>query len=178
MSLREEQNGKFFMGNGLTKDLIMSENPIIKEARLAREQKEMENNIAKLKELDLQKQKELEDRLENLELIPNGNKIILLPYPTNPYKKLMQGSLYVGYEGEFLNPDSGEKDKLEVFVGCAKVIEVGPDCKLAKCGDDVFYDTRTTYPVPFLSLGYILTSEPQILTFMNNSLKKRFKMED
>ena len=176
MSKKEELTGKFQMYTGKG-DIFVPENQLLKEARLLREQNEAKEMVQKLKELDEQKQLELEERIKDLEIIPNGNKVILLPYPTNPYKKLMQGGLYVGYEGEFLNPDSGEQDKLKELVACAKIIEVGPECKFAKVGDDVFYDTRTTYPIPFLSLGYISTSEPQILTFMNNGLKTRFKMD-
>ena len=55
------------------------------------------------------------------------------------------------YTGEFLNPDSGENDKLKELVACAKVIEVGPDCKYLNINDDVFYDTRSVYPALLLS---------------------------
>ena len=104
------------------------------------------------------------------------NKIILQPYPVNPYRKVVEGSLIVDYTGAFKNPDSGEDDKLQELVGCAKIIEVGPKCKYLKPGDDVYYDTRTEYPVPFMSMGYRLTSEPQILCVLNEKLKERFNM--
>lgn len=105
-----------------------------------------------------------------------NNKIIILPYPENPYKKVIEGNIIVEYDGSFMNPDSGQKDKMQTLVGCAKVIEVGPECKYLKPEDDVYYDTRTTYPVPFMSLGYQLTTEPQILCVLNSNLKERFNM--
>lgn len=164
------------------KNIFEPEKPFEREKRELELEKDKQVKEAALKlklELERQKQAELEAKLETLEMLPMSNKIILLPYPTNPYKKLVsQGGLFIAdYKGQFLNPDSGENDNLKELVACAKVIEVGPDCKFLKSGDDVFYDTRTVYPVPFMSLGYILTSEPQILCFLNDKLKERLNME-
>jgi hypothetical protein len=179
MSLREEQFGKFYMGNreGAHADLLLPENQILRAAQKQRESKEMEEAKALYLEVQTAKQKELESKLETLELMPMYNKVIILPYPENPYRKLVQGSIIVEFTGEFNNPDTGEKDKQETFVGCAQVKEIGPDVKYVKVGDDVFYDNRTCYPVPFMSLGYRLTTEPQLLCVLNEGLKTRFKME-
>lgn len=173
MSLKEEQTGKYFMGKNT---LILPTNPIVAEAQKLRSEKEVQEAQAKLVELDKAKQAELEAKLETTELIPFGNKIILMPYPTNPYRRVLQGSIIVEYDGGFKNPDSGEWERQKTFVGCAQVIEVGPECKYLKIGDDVFYDTRTVYPVPFYSMGYVLTGESQILCVMNEKLKERFNM--
>lgn len=54
--------------------------------------------------------------------------------------------IIVEYNGLFNNPDSGELDTLQELVACAKVIEIGPECKYVKPGDDVYYDPRTCYP--------------------------------
>lgn len=156
--------------------IILPENSIEKqfeEYRLERDAKELNELYI---ELQKQKQKELDEKMERLELLPMLNKIILLPYPSNPYKKVMHGSIIVEYDGSFKNPDSGEPDKLKELVGCAKVIEIGPDTKYVKVGDDIFYDTRTCYPVPFLGLGYLTTSEQQVLCIINEGLKERFNM--
>lgn len=178
MSKREELNGKFFMGGESQnyQKLIVPQNPFTKEL----ENKKDEDAAREAKELFLQLQKEKQDelnsKLQTLEMLPMLNKVILLPYPTNPYKKFVEGSIIVEYTGSFMNPDSGEKDQLQELVACAKVIEVGPECKYLQPGDDVYYDPRTCYPVPFMSLGYRLTSEPQILCVLNERLKERFKM--
>jgi hypothetical protein len=184
MSLREEQLGKIFMGGGKENyapgqrnNLILPENQILIDAQKQREAKEAEEARAMYLDLQAKKQADLEARLQTLELVPMGAKVVLLPYPRNPYKKVMNGKIIVEYNGEFNNPDSGEKDTLNVFVGCAQVIEIGPECKYVKPGDDIYYDTRTCYPLPFMSLGYILTTEPQILAVINDGLKTRFKME-
>lgn len=183
MSLSEEQRGVIYMGGGkenYTKEksgILMPTNPIEEAAEKLRLEKEIEEAATKYLELQRAKQADLDARLETLELLPMLDKIIILPYPRNPYKKAIQGSILVEYNGDFVNPDSGEKDNLKEFVGCGQVIEVGPLAKYLKIGDDVFYDTRSVYPVPFMSMGYKLTSEVQILCVLNDGLKARFKME-
>ena len=172
MSFKEEQMGKYFMSNRSNLEV-----PTIKDAaERLREEKAAEEIRKALFEAEQNKQAEINKKLETLEMLPMMNKIILQPYPVNPYRKVVEGSLIVDYTGAFKNPDSGEDDKLQELVGCAKIIEVGPECKYLKPGDDVYYDTRTVYPVPFMSMGYRLTSEPQILCVLNEKLKERFNM--
>lgn len=172
MSFKEEQMGKYFMSNRSNLEV-----PTIKDAaERLKEEKAAEEIKKALFEAEKNKQAEINKKLETLEMLPMMNKIILQPYPVNPYRKVVEGSLIVDYTGAFKNPDSGEDDKLQELVGCAKVIEVGPECKYLKPGDDVYYDTRTVYPVPFMSMGYRLTSEPQILCVLNEKLKERFNM--
>ena len=172
MSFKEEQMGKYFMSNRSN-----LEEPTIKDAaERLKEEKAAEEIKKALFEAEKNKQAEINKKLETLEMLPMMNKIILQPYPVNPYRKVVEGSLIVDYTGAFKNPDSGEDDKLQELVGCAKIIEVGPECKYLKPGDDVYYDTRTVYPVPFMSMGYRLTSEPQILCVLNEKLKERFNM--
>ena len=172
MSFKEEQMGQYFMSNRSNLEV-----PTIKDAaERLKEEKAAEEIKKALFEAEKNKQAEINKKLETLEMLPMMNKIILQPYPVNPYRKVVEGSLIVDYTGAFKNPDSGEDDKLQELVGCAKVIEVGPECKYLKPGDDVYYDTRTVYPVPFMSMGYRLTSEPQILCVLNEKLKERFNM--
>lgn len=172
MSFKEEQMGRYFMSNRSNLEV-----PTIKDAaERLREEKAAEEIRKALFEAEQNKQAEINKKLETLEMLPMMNKIILQPYPVNPYRKVVEGSLIVDYTGAFKNPDSGEDDKLQELVGCAKIIEVGPECKYLKPGDDVYYDTRTVYPVPFMSMGYKLTSEPQILCVLNEKLKERFNM--
>ena len=178
MSKKEELTGKFFMGKDLKPEqrfnIIKPEEPFKNEIDKLKKEKEEQEMAKLLLELEKSKQEEINQKLSKLEMIPMFNKIVILPYPRNPYRKIVEGSILVDYSGDFLNPDSGEQDKLKELVGCAKVIEVGPECKYLNVGDDVYYDTRTVYPVPFMSLGYVLCSETQILCNMNESLKERY----
>lgn len=175
MSFREEQNGKFFMGN-TKQNLIMPESPFTDEFEKLKREKEEEELRKLLFEAEKTKQDEINKKLQSLEMMPLGNKVIMLPYPVNPYRKVVEGSIIVEYTGSFRNPDSGEMDKHKELVSCAQVIEVGPEVKYLKPGDDVYYLPNTAYPIPFMSLGYKITTEPQILCVLNDSLKERFKM--
>ena len=51
--------------------------------------------------------------------------------------------------GGFDNPDSGTRDTLQEVIKCAKIIEVGPDCKRVQKGDDVYYDSRNSISFTF-----------------------------
>lgn len=174
MPTMNESAGKFYVNRG--GKLLLPEDNVAKELDKLKVQSEIEEASKKLLELDRLKQEEINKKIETIELIPMGARVIILPYPKNPYRKIMQGSIIVDYNGEFMNPDSGEQDKLRTGIGCAKVIEVGPDCKYVKPGDDIFYDTRTTQPVPMLSMGYEITAEQQILCMLSEGLKERLKM--
>ena len=154
-----------------TDDLLL-ENQI----RKRNEEKEAEEASKILLEAAKQKQEEINSKLETLEILPMGSRVILSAYPENPYKKVIEGNIIVDWDGRFLNPDTGEMDKLNTFVGCAKVIEAGPECKYLRSGDDVYYDTRTVHPVPFMSMGYVSTHEQGIICVLNEGLKERFKM--
>lgn len=138
-------------------------------------EKELEEANKIFMEAQQTKQNEINKKLETLEFLPMFNKIILEKYPANPYRTIVEGGIIVDYTGLFDNPDTGEKDNLKELVACARVVEVGPEVKYLKPGDDVYYDTRTCYPVPFMSMGYLLTSEPQILCVLNDGLKARFE---
>lgn len=170
MSLKEEQTGKFHMYTGKG-GLILPENSFQRDIEKMKEDKEKEEALTILRNLDDLKQKEIEDTIQELELLPEGNKIIILPYPTNPYKKIKQGSIYLGNNGSFKNPDSGEMDTLAEFVSCAKIIEIGPNCVQAKVGDDLFFIKNAAMPLPFMSLGYLVVNEPNVVSFIGKRSK-------
>jgi len=168
-----EKTGKFYYGDQAPK---VDESLLLDKAIKKRDE---EASIKKANELlmaaRIAKQKEIDEKVERLEMLPIGNKVILLPYPENPYKKIVTNSgIITDYNGEFLNPDSGEKDTLATGVACAKVIEVGPECLWAIPGDDVYYITGTAMKIPFYSQGYVTLSEIQLLCILNEGLKERF----
>lgn len=178
MTTLGEASGKFFMGKNLTESksgLIIPKSPFKDDLEKMKLEKDAEEAKKKLIDAEKAKQEEIQERAEKLELLPMGTKVIILPYPRNPYRKIMEGNIFVDYTGNFKNPDTGEWDKEKELISCAKVIEVGPDCKYVQAGDDIYYDTRTTYPLPFMSMGYHVTSEQQIIAFLNEGLKERLK---
>jgi hypothetical protein len=177
MSLREEQQGRFYLNNR-KESFIVPESPFKADYDKLKEEQDADKLREILLEAEKQKQKELEEKLERLEMLPIGPRLIVLPYPTNPYRKVLQGSIIVDYSETFKNPDSGEQDKLASGVICAKVIEVGPECKWIKPGDDIFCQNGVLTIVPFFSLGYKTLAEQQVLSVIGEKLKERFKMTE
>lgn len=109
------------------------------------------------------------------EIMPLGLNIFVQPYAVNPYLQVVSAGGLQLTNGEFQNPDSGEVEQLTSHIKCGLVLEVGKDCKQVKVGDDVFYNTHTTTPIPFMGRGFILTHEPGVMCIINEGLKERFK---
>jgi len=172
-----ERTGKFYYGDKTSPamdDSLLLENI----SKRVKEEKEFNDISAKKVELAKLKQDEILAKVATLELVPWGNRVLILQYPENPYKQILtKGGLFIPDNINFKNPESGEIDKLEEGIVCGKVIEVGPKCEEVVVGDDIFYQKNTTYPIPFMGMGYVQTSEPQILTILAEGLKKRFNME-
>ena len=83
-----ESQGKYFMGKNLNSGLILPDT-LQKDIDRAKLEKEKEEAINLLIDAEKQKQEEIKQKAEKLELLPMGNKIIILPYPRNPYRKIM-----------------------------------------------------------------------------------------
>lgn len=111
------------------------------------------------------------------EIMPLYTNVMILPYATNPYAAQVTSSGLLLGDGEFDSQDSGEHEKLDMFIGCGSVIEVGPDTKYVIPGDDVFFDTRATRPIPFMRQGFLNIAEQNLVSIMNENLKERIKNE-
>jgi len=109
------------------------------------------------------------------EIMPIGMNILIQPYLENPYlQNVTEGGLQLS-NGEFSNPDNGELEKLKQEICCGLVLEVGSKCVDVRVGDEVFYDVRTTRPIPFMGKGFLLGHEPGVLSIINTNLQERFK---
>ena len=120
----------------------------------------------------------MEQKMLSLEIMPILNYILVRPFEKNPYVALkMKGNIVLsGYNGNFVNPDSGESDQEEQMIIVGTVIEVGPECKYIKEGDDVFYTKTSLVPIPFFGKGFQLVNENRIAVVVNKGLKERFGM--
>ena len=200
MSKKEELTGKYYMGinqekiNNTRKSgvdaaeklfgvnhnkLILPKNDIEIMAEQMRDEKEAKSTFERLFEIEKAKQEEIDAKIEKLELIPMRANVLILPYPSNPYRKIIdkETGIYFAENKYYKNPDTGEMDEQKLGIGCAKVVEVGPECKYVAIGDDIYYDTRTVVPIPFYGNPYKLLTEPQILCVLNENLKERFNMK-
>ncbi len=111
------------------------------------------------------------------EIMPLYNNVILRPYSENPYVSMQSKDGLLLTDDQFDSQDSGETEKRDLLIGCAQVIEIGPECKYLQVGDDVFYNTVTVRPVPFQRQGFLLCAEQGILAVMNDDLDGRFKKD-
>lgn len=108
------------------------------------------------------------------EIYPIMNNVLINVYYENPYKKLVQDDEVVMTD-EFINPDSGMVDKLENNTFFGNVVEVGPECKFVKAGDDIIFDHRALFPTPFMGNELWMLNEQAIKAVINENLTERFK---
>lgn len=116
-----------------------------------------------------------------LEIKPNNTYVLIKPYDKNPYEKLEvreSGIILDDNTPTFKNPDSGEEESVDVGIIVAKVIEVGPDCKYVKEGDDIYCQIGSLVPIPFFRQGLATVSEQRILMILNKGLTERFNPKD
>lgn len=173
-----ERTGKIFMGGGLS-SLENEELMLGNALRKKKEEDEVKEAGQKFLEARKTKQAEIEAKLSTLEMLSVGPKVIILPYAENPYTKFVSdgGNIIIPTSMNFKNPETGEIEKPQNGIMCAKVIEVGPEVKYLKEGDDIYYDDRTAIPIPFFMQGYKVIAELNALTVINSGLKKRYNME-
>lgn len=167
MAIREELTGNFFMGDSpeVTTEILEQ----IAEQRTI--QQDFEHKARILEE------EKRQESWKGKSIMPFGSNIMVHPYRENPYlKKLNEVGLLLDSK-TFDNPDSGEKDELNLGIPCGKVMEVGPDVKYVKRGDEILYMTRIHVPVPFMNSGFLLLNENNITCIINDdvNLKSRFK---
>ena len=155
--------------------LLLEESEIVSQAKSLREEKEIQEASRIYLEAVEAKQKEIEEKLATLEILPLGNKIIVQPYVDNPYERKVQNGILLESAGVFKNPDTGSLDKLEKGIICGKVVEVGPETKYVSIGDDVYYAEHTVSPIPFFRMGYKLLSEYSVIAVIASGLTERFK---
>ena len=127
-------------------------------------------------ERELQVGREIQEKMDTMEIVPLNNYVLVRPYKENPFEKLEEvGGIIITKEtGAFKNPDTGEEDTEYNCSVQADVIEVGPMCKYLKEGDVVYYRRSCGVPIPFFRQGFEVVAEPQIHVVINEGIKARF----
>jgi hypothetical protein len=67
----------------------------------------------------------------------------------NPFLKRRTESGIILLNGISPSQETGDMEILDKIIGFGIIEIVGPDCKLVKVGDGVYYDRRNPQPVPF-----------------------------
>ena len=106
------------------------------------------------------------------EIVTLYRTVLIDVYDKNPYKQA-ETEDGLTLSDEFINSDSGQIDKKDFYIECAKVIEAGPECKYVKPGDDVLIDIRTMSPIPFYGKVYWVLDEGAVKAVIGTGLKER-----
>lgn len=107
---------------------------------------------------------------DEVDIIPCNATVIILPYETNPYRRVdtTESGLIVGIESSktYKSNETGEIEQNNEVIRCGKVVAVGPACKNVNVGEDVFYTTYSMTPIPFRKQGYVAVGETLLICRM------------
>ena len=126
---------------------------------------------------------QINSNVENIEIMPLGNYILVKQFDENPFQRIVRDSksgLIIdtgGFAPEYKNTDNGHIEEEESFILVGVVQEVGPECKYLKPGDAVFYPKPACVPVPFYKQHLIQVNETRVLAVVNENLTERFNNE-
>lgn len=157
---RMQETGIHYMGAGLKNDVNADD---LKNAQIQMEKEQMEY-ATRIFEQD-KDCKSYEDKI----LCPVGNRVIVLPYESHPYRVpfhqrssgLIIGDFQTG--ASYKSNETGEQEAAQKGIWCCKVIAVGVDCKCVKKDDDVYINFQMAAPLPFGGKGYYSISETSII---------------
>ena len=103
----------------------------------------------------------------DVEIIPCNVGVVVKPYDSNPYRMIerTESGLIIGIQSsqEYQSDESGETERNDEYIACAKVIAVGPFCKNVKAGEDVFVVKHILKPIPFRKQNLWEVDEQNIL---------------
>lgn len=123
----------------------------------------------------------LSNNLENIEILPIGNYLLVTPFAENPFQRIVRdqkSGLIIdtgGFAPEYKNTDNGQIEEEEQMIKVAAVQAVGPECRWCKEGDAVFYVKHSAVPVPFYKQNLQMVNETRILAVVNEGLEARFQ---
>lgn len=152
--------GKHLMGNGIKHEVNAEDLRRAQEKAELEQQRYVENLMNKDKDC-----KPFENKL----IIPTQGRVVVLPYERNPYRvpltQSASGLILGDFEttANYKSQETGEQEAAKRGIWCCKVIAVGPECKTAVEGEDVYINFTMAVPVPFGGKGYYSTSENNII---------------
>lgn len=120
--------------------------------------------------------------LNEVQIMPIGNYVIVRPFTENPFQKVTVSSSGLitdlgGMVPEYKNSDSGEYEEAEQVIKVGVVIEAGPECKWLKSGDTIMWTVMSEVVIPFYNFGFRLVNETRAICVINDDLNERFNKE-
>lgn len=161
-------------GNSMTQDLAKS--------KFNEQVDKFNEKLDEHEKLLEQYQKQLVSDLNQLEICPLYDNLLIKPFASNPFQRIVKNEYGLitdvgGLVPEYKSNEDGEFHEEEAFVQVGTVIEAGPACKYIKAGDIVFYTKPTALPIPFYKQGLVKNNERNISAVVNVGLTERFKNE-
>lgn len=117
--------------------------------------------------------KETDIITEDVDIIPANTGVLIKFYDKNPYRAIekTQSGLIIGMESTkmYKSNETGEMERNDEVVSCAKVIAAGPKCQNVEEGDDVYVIRHIATPVPFRKMGLFIISEQNIMCMLRKT---------
>lgn len=126
---------------------------------------------------ELAESKKTKEESVNLEIYPTNGNVLVRLYDKNPWEQIKttdSGLIIPVYDGIYKSKETGEKEKEDMIISFAEVLEVGPEVKYVKAGDDIIFRNHTQLPTPFLGQNLWIVSQNNVLVVINENLKERF----
>ena len=173
-----ESDGREMFNMSANRDL----KNIIEDNAKAKFNEKVDEYVSKLEEHEKlleQYTESLTEDLNQLEIRPLYEGVLIKPLAQNPLKKIKKvGNIITDTGGlipEYKSKETGEWEEEESFIHYGVVQEVGPTCKYLKEGDVVMWRKPSETPVPFYKQGLVLVNERSIMITVNVGLADRFK---
>ena len=127
---------------------------------------------------DLKESSQSLGNIENIEIKPMFNRILITPLKQNPFQRIkIENGIITDLGGmapEFKNMDNGQIEQMEQMIIVGVVQEVGPEVKYILPGDAIMYRKESAMPVPFFKQGMMCIAETQVISVVNEGLESRF----
>ena len=173
-----ESDGREMFNMSANRDL----KNIIEDNAKAKFNEKVDEYVSKLEEHEKlleQYTESLTEDLNQLEIRPLYEGVLIKPLAQNPFQKIKKvGNIIMDTGGlipEYKSKETGEWEEEESFIHYGVVQEVGPTCKYLKEGDVVMWRKPSETPVPFYKQGLVLVNERSIMITVNVGLADRFK---
>lgn len=169
-------------GNGTTFVIGKDIKDLTKAEAIAKVNDKVDGYVEKLEkheELLKKYTEEIGKDLDNLEIKPIYEGVLIKPYDENPFQRIhKEGAIITdlgGMKPTYKSNEDGQYHEEESFIRVGLVIDAGPTTKYLKEGDVVMWRRPSEVPVPFFKQNLVLVNEHSIMTAVNQGLNDRFK---
>ena len=169
-------------GNGTTFVIGKDIKDLTKAETIAKVNDKVDEYVEKLEkheELLKKYTEEIGKDLDNLEIKPIYEGVLIKPYDENPFQRIhKEGAIITdlgGMKPTYKSNEDGQYHEEESFIRVGLVIDAGPTTKYLKEGDVVMWRRPSEVPVPFFKQNLVLVNEHSIMTAVNQGLNDRFK---